>query len=247
MNIEQDELWNQLDNETERAFGAFQVYMSLPSRDRTVLRAYRQHVGNASAIKASDTWSRWASQFAWRERAAAYDDYLARKRRKAYERGVEEEAEREGALAERTRGRMFELLTLGYERAMECLEDEDWVSRNLRFSDVLNTTRLHLDALKTLDVDRECKVEDDWEEDGAEIVKETDALPHLEHPDSGLEDKEGSEEGSGEECFSRKAKVKNPSTHQVLEPEARAHLRKKVSLVLSTKLPDLHRLHRVLF
>lgn len=50
-------------------------------------------------------------------------------------------------------------------------------------------------------MDREPKIEDDWtEEDEArmdEIVKEIEARPYLEHPDLGLEDREGSEEGSG--------------------------------------------------
>jgi hypothetical protein len=32
------ELWNQLDGETERAFGVCQAYMSLLNRGRTVLR-----------------------------------------------------------------------------------------------------------------------------------------------------------------------------------------------------------------
>ena len=36
-------------------------------------------------------------------------------RRRAFKRRVEEEAERQGALAERTRNRMNELMTLGYE------------------------------------------------------------------------------------------------------------------------------------
>jgi hypothetical protein len=204
MDIEKKkELWDRLENEPERAYRAFESYRSLPSSERTLIKAYRQHVSNPDAANPSDTWSRWSSDFAWRERAAAYDDHLASKRRKAHERGVEEEAERQGALAERMRGRMFELLTLGYERAMECLEDEDWVRGNLRSSDVLNIIRLHLDALKAFEVDREPKDEDDWtEEDEArmdEIVKEIDALPYLEHPDLGLEDWEGSKEGSGED------------------------------------------------
>jgi hypothetical protein len=110
---------------------------------------------------------------------------------------IEEEAERQAREIEKTRGRMNELMTVAYHRAMECLEDDDWVSRYVRFSDVLNTTRLHLDALKTLDVDRESTVEDDWtEEDEAaidEIVKEIDAQMDLEHPDEEEEDEEDSE------------------------------------------------------
>ena len=85
---------------------------------------------------------------------------------------------------------------------MEALEDDLWVRDNLRSSDVLNIARLHLDAVKALEVDRESKVEDNWTEEddaaGERIVREIDALPYLEHPDLGEEDKEGSEEGSEE-------------------------------------------------
>jgi hypothetical protein len=191
MDMQKRELWDRLENEPERAYRAFECFLSLPSGERTVVEAYRVHVGNPQAVKVGD---RWSSDFAWRERAAAYDDHLANKRREAYERGVEEEAERQGALEERTRGRMFELLTLGYERAMEALEDEDWVSRNLRSSDVLNITRLHLDALKALEVDRDPRDIDDWDEAALEeIVKEVDAQTDLESSDDEEEDGEDSE------------------------------------------------------
>jgi hypothetical protein len=84
------ELWDRLDNESERAHRAFECFMSLPSGERMLLAAYRRHVGNPEAAKPSDTWSGWSSTFAWRERAAAYDDHLETMRRKAFERGIEE-------------------------------------------------------------------------------------------------------------------------------------------------------------
>src|SRR5215203_5910257 len=174
------ELWDRLENEPERAYRAFECFLGLPGGERTLLGAYRRHVGNADAAKPSDTWSGWASTFAWRERAAAYDDHLAGVRRGAYERAVEEEAEKQAREVERVRGRMNELMTLGYVRAMECLEDEDWVSRNLRASDVIQIMRLHMDAVKAFEADRESRAEDDWtEEDDAEfadIIKEVDEL-----------------------------------------------------------------------
>src|SRR5215211_7918241 len=105
MDTEKRELWHRLTTEPERAHRAFQCFLNLPSGERTLLAAYKLHVDNPNAGKPSDTWTRWSNNFAWRERAAAYDDHMANKRRQAYERGVEEEAERQGALAERTRGR----------------------------------------------------------------------------------------------------------------------------------------------
>jgi hypothetical protein len=65
------ELWHRLDNESERAHRAFQTFLSLPSDDRTVVEAYRGHVGNPQAVKPSDTWTKWSRDFAWSERASA--------------------------------------------------------------------------------------------------------------------------------------------------------------------------------
>jgi hypothetical protein len=203
MDTEKTELWERLQNEPERAYRAFECFLNLPSGERTLLAAYRQHVGNPDAVKPSDTWSRWSSQFAWRERAAAYDDHLASLRREAHERVIEEEAVQQAREVEKIRGRMNELLTVAYMQAMECFEDDDWVSSNLRTSDVLNITRLYMDAVKAFEVVREPTGEADWSEEdlaaGEQIIKDIEARRYLEHPDSGEEDWEGSEEGSGED------------------------------------------------
>jgi hypothetical protein len=161
-------------------------------------------VDNPDAVKPSDTWSRWSTTFAWRERAAAYDDRLASLRREAYERAIEEEAERQAREVEQIRYRYNELMTVAYHRVMECLEDDFWVRDNLRASDVMRIIGLHMDYLKAFEVDRESKGEDDWiEEDEArmdEIVREIDAQTDLERPEGEEVDGEDSEEGSGEEC-----------------------------------------------
>lgn len=162
------ELWERLENEPERAYRAFECYLTLPTSDRTLLEAYRRHIGNSLAVKPSDTWSRWSSQFAWRERAAAYDDHLASLRRKAYERGIEEEAERQGTIAERNRNRMNELMTLSYEESMKWMEEIG--SSGMRASDVIQIMRLHLDAVKTFGVAEESRPKDDWTEEDDELV-----------------------------------------------------------------------------
>jgi len=176
MDTQKRELWDRLENEPARAFRAFEGFLSLPSGERTLTAAYHRHVGNPDA-RPSDTWVRWSREFAWAERARAFDDHLTSVRREAYERGIEEEAERQGALAERSRNRMNELLTLGYERAIECLGDVSWVNDNLRSQDVLQIIRLHLDAVKAFRVE-EPRAEGDWtEEDEArmdEFLKKID-------------------------------------------------------------------------
>jgi hypothetical protein len=82
------ELWDRLDNESERTHRAFQIFLSHPSGDRTVVEAYRDHVGNPEAVKPSDTWTRWSRAFTWAERANAYDDHLGSVRRQAFGRGI---------------------------------------------------------------------------------------------------------------------------------------------------------------
>jgi len=195
------ELWDRLDNEPERAYRAFQTFLSLPGDHRTIIEAYRLHVGNPEAVKPSDTWARWSLEFAWRERAAAYDDHLSSIRREAYERTIEEEAKIQAREMEKSRFRMNELMTEAYHRAIECLEDEDWVSRNLRASDVIAIAKLHLDVVKTLSTDRETKDEGDWNEEDLddldEIVNEVDDLTDPERPEEA--DEEGSDEDPSEE------------------------------------------------
>jgi hypothetical protein len=199
------ELWDRLENEPERAYRAFECYLRLPGDGRTVVEAYRAHVGNEGAVKPSDTWVRWSTDFAWRERAAAYDDHLASLRREAYERAVEEEAARQAREVEKARGRMNELLTLGYERAMEWLEDMD--ASQMRMSDAIQVARLHMDFLKTFDVEPEPSHDDDWtEEDDAElerIAKRVKARRNLEEggqaPDEENVESDGSDEGRSEE------------------------------------------------
>jgi hypothetical protein len=192
MDIQNKEVWDRLENEPERAFRAFEAYRHLPSAERTLIEAYRQHVGNPDAAKPSDTWSRWSSEFAWRERAAAYDDHLASVRREAHEQVIKEEAARQAREVERTRYRYNELMTVGYMQAMEWLENAQ--RTDLRAQDVLNIMRLHLDAVKAFEVDREPRDIDDWDEAALEeIVKEVDAQTDLESPDDEEEDGEDSE------------------------------------------------------
>ena len=52
------ELWDRLQNEPERAYPAFESFLSLPSRERTLLGAYRVHVGNPRAANTRRTWTR---------------------------------------------------------------------------------------------------------------------------------------------------------------------------------------------
>jgi hypothetical protein len=41
MDTEKPELWERLENESERAYRAFEAFLRLPGRERTLLEAYR--------------------------------------------------------------------------------------------------------------------------------------------------------------------------------------------------------------
>jgi hypothetical protein len=203
MDTEKTELWDRLENEPERAYRAFECFLALPSSERTLLAAYRQHVGNPDAVKPSDTWSGWSSRFAWRERAAAYDDHLASLRREAHEQVIKEEAARQAREVERTRYRYNELMTVAYMQAMEALEDEDWVRDNLRASDVIRIIGVHMDYLKTFDVEPKSSHDDDWSEEdlaeGERIVKEIEAKRDSEEGAQGLDEQGSESDGSDED------------------------------------------------
>jgi hypothetical protein len=193
MDIQKRELWGRLENEPNRAYRAFECFLNLPSGERTLLEAYRRHVGNPDAAKPSDTWSGWSNSFAWRERAAAYDDHLASLRREAYERVMEEEAGRQAREVDKARYRSNELLTLGYERSIEWLQEVG--ASGMRMSDVIQITRLHMDYLKAFGLGPEPRNEDDWtEEDDAEverIVQEIEAKGNSENDGGDIEENEG--------------------------------------------------------
>ena len=108
---------------------------------------------------------------------------------------IKEEAARQAREVERTRYRYNELMTVGYMQAMEWLENVQ--PSDLRGQDVLNIIRLHMDAVKAFEVDREPKCEADWSEEdlaaGEQIMKEIEARRSLERPDGKEEDGEDSD------------------------------------------------------
>jgi hypothetical protein len=193
MNTEKKkELWDRLENEPERAYRAFESYRSLPSGERTLIAAYRRHVGNPDAAKPSDTWSRWSSQFAWRERAAAYDAHIDRLREKSIEKVIQQEAEEQARQLERMRGRFNELMTIAYERANEYLESEDFVQQ-MRPQDVINIIRLHVEAVEKQGGFNPPEQEVEWTED--ELAEVDRILEEIEAEEPQEEPEEGSGEG----------------------------------------------------
>lgn len=120
-----NEPWERLPGETERAFQAAQIYFNLgvnrsltevsrqitrqkarrrPKKDRPgPARPKTPHdEGPSSSVKG------WAKQFRWAERAAAFDDHMARTRVKAATKAVETEEQEKSRLR-----RENDTLTLG--------------------------------------------------------------------------------------------------------------------------------------
>jgi len=65
--------------------------------------------------------------------------------REAYERAIEEEAERRARVVEQTRYRFAEMMTGTYEKAIENLKRSDFWE-NMRPQDVIQIAKLHLET-----------------------------------------------------------------------------------------------------
>ena len=204
MDIQKRELWDRLENEPERAYRAFESYRNLPSAERTLIEAYRQHVGNPGAAKVSDTWSRWSRQFAWRERAAAYDVHIDCLREKSMEKAIQQQAEEQARQVERVRGHFNEMMTVAFSETMEYLESRDFVQQ-MRPQDVISILKVHLEVVERQGGFNPPQQDTEWTEDElAEIhliLEEIDAEEVQERPEEGSsEDSETDypEEGSEE-------------------------------------------------
>jgi hypothetical protein len=197
MDIQKRELWDRLENEPERAHRAFESYRTLPSSERTLIKAYRQHVGNPHAANPSDTWSRWSSEFAWRERAAAYDTHIDRLREKSMEKVIQQEAEEQARQLERMRGCFNELMTIAYSEVFEYLESGDFVQQ-MRPQDVINIMKLHFEATQKLGNPNTQSTDSvvDWSEDEQ---RELDAILDEIDAEEALEERETASDGGEED------------------------------------------------
>src|SRR5918995_3531594 len=126
---ERKELWHQLDNESDRAHEAFKVFMYLPPALRRVVRAWREWSGNPDAKREPPFFLRWSHDFAWAERARAHDHHIEVIRESGMEEAIREEAARQARQVEQVRGRFNELMAITYERAIEYMEDDDFVKQ----------------------------------------------------------------------------------------------------------------------
>jgi hypothetical protein len=143
------EVWDRLSNESGRAYEAFKVYMYMSPAERSVVGAWREWTENPVAVRPSPFFVGWAWEYDGPERARAHDHHLELIRERGIEKAIEEEAAKQARQVERVRGHFHELLALTYERAITCLEDDNFVEQ-LRPADVVQILRLHLDTTHKL-------------------------------------------------------------------------------------------------
>ena len=146
---ERKELWHQLDNEPDRAHEAFKVFMLLPPAERSVVGAWREWSANPDAKREPPYFAGWARDYAWSDRARAHDHHIEVIRESGMEEAIKEEAARQARQVEQVRGRFNELMAITYERAIEYLEDEDFL-KQLRPADVVQILKIHLETTQKL-------------------------------------------------------------------------------------------------
>jgi hypothetical protein len=146
---ERKELWHQLDNESDRAHEAFKVFMYLPPAERSVVGAWREWTGNPDAKREPPYFAGWARDHAWSDRARAHDHHLEVIRERGMEEAIREEAARQARQVAQVRGRFNELMAITYAKAIEYLEEDDFVTQ-LRPADVVQILKLHLETVHKL-------------------------------------------------------------------------------------------------
>lgn len=64
--------WNRREDETPKAYSAFQMYINMPPEERSI-RAVAEKRGSSSTT----TEEQWSSKYSWVDRAIAYDEHMA--------------------------------------------------------------------------------------------------------------------------------------------------------------------------
>lgn len=95
--------WECQPGETPKAYAAFQVYMKLPTRERSVQRAISEITGAKPGAngRIRRGWIEgWSTKYDWVERAAAWDQEVARRQQEAFWAANAEAAQRMATEAE---------------------------------------------------------------------------------------------------------------------------------------------------
>lgn len=74
-----DVIWERCHEESRQAFEAFCHFRDVAPADRSIRFAYRSSKADMDLPSAPASWYDWSQRFRWKERAAAYDAYKARR------------------------------------------------------------------------------------------------------------------------------------------------------------------------
>lgn len=162
------ELWERLDNESSRAYEAFKVFLYMGPAERNVSGAWRIWAEAPDAKSAKPYFRDWSVDFAWQDRARAWDNHLQRLRETEIERAVKTEAKKQATQVEKLRFRLNELMAIGSEKAMTYLEEME--PSGMRMADVIQLIRLHLEYQDRLGASEGGKDEVEWTEDDDEFA-----------------------------------------------------------------------------
>ena len=111
------EAWEKREDETSRAYEAFQLYLRMGPQERSLRKVhdelYGEDAGNMRYVK------KWSSRHSWVDRSAAHDQHMAEQRRQEYEEEMTTGLAHAGA-------RVQKLKKL-HDRLEEELEENLWI------------------------------------------------------------------------------------------------------------------------
>jgi hypothetical protein len=109
--------WDKRDDETQKSYRAFQMYLRMGPHDRTLKkvhdRIYGTDVNNFPSVR------KWSAKYDWTSRVSEYDQHVEEKRRKKYEEEMMEGLSHAGARVEK--------LKKLHDRLEEELKDHLWL------------------------------------------------------------------------------------------------------------------------
>lgn len=99
-------------DESAKAYAAFRQYMLLPARERSIDAAWRaaNQQQTSSDRRANGQWMGWSAKYNWVERAAAYDQHLAKQDEELWEERRRRLREQDWSQAEELRSIITEAL-----------------------------------------------------------------------------------------------------------------------------------------
>lgn len=150
--------WDMWPDENERQYKAFECYMEIDPRVRTLPNAWTKYkeIFEEASGDISSSFRDWSRKYKWSDRAKAYDQHLATKRRGAYEAGIVKEAKRRGVDVERLRetlGDNFQVIQNTLDELMTRVQNGQIDPEKITLAGIAGLLRIQLDIAKHLSDD----------------------------------------------------------------------------------------------